>query len=42
MWSLIQGYSDVITLDPAIPGNLVDKYLEGLFWALAPAITALF
>ncbi|PWI46274.1 hypothetical protein CEE45_17685 [Candidatus Heimdallarchaeota archaeon B3_Heim] len=42
LWSLIQGYSEVITLDPNIPGNLVDQYLEGFFWVLAPAITVLF
>ncbi|MHA2074374.1 MAG: hypothetical protein ACXACU_11590 [Candidatus Hodarchaeales archaeon] len=41
VWSLIQGYSEVITLDPAIPGNLVDQYFEGLFWALSPSIAAL-
>ncbi|MHA1995990.1 MAG: hypothetical protein ACW97Z_15745 [Candidatus Hodarchaeales archaeon] len=42
MWSLMQGHSEVITLDSAIPGNLVDQYFEGLFWVLAPAITVLF
>lgn len=40
-WSLIQGYSEVITLDPAIPGNLVDQYFEGLFWVLSPTIAVL-
>lgn len=41
VWSLMQGNSEVITLDPAIPGNLVDKYFEGLFWALSPTVAAL-
>lgn len=41
VWSLIQGNSEVITLDPAISGNLVDQYFEGLFWALSPTVAAL-
>ncbi|MFX0123936.1 MAG: hypothetical protein ACFFAE_09880 [Candidatus Hodarchaeota archaeon] len=40
-WSLLQGNAEVITLDPAVPGNLVDQYFSGLFWALAPTCAAL-
>ncbi|MHA2167894.1 MAG: hypothetical protein ACXAAT_18760, partial [Candidatus Hodarchaeales archaeon] len=42
VWSLIKGYSEVFTLDPTISGNLVDQFFEGLFWALAPSLAALF
>jgi hypothetical protein len=42
VWSLFQGYFEVVTLDPTVPGNLVDQYFEGLFWALAPSLAALF
>jgi len=39
--SLLLGNSEVITLDPTVPNNLVDKYFEGLFWALSPTVASL-